>query len=111
MRRWLLVAEALLGLTGCPRQEMFMVMPNADGSPGSGAITVSDGRGSMTIDRPWGSGEMRQDAAGAAAVPESDAKIIFNDALHGRPILPHRFRLFFELGSDELTPESVAAFQ
>ena len=37
--------------------------------------------------------------------------MIFRSALAAQPILPHRFRLYFILGSDELTPESQAGYR
>ncbi len=101
---------ALLMAAGCAQQELFVVLPNADGRPGSGAISVSDGKTAMTLDQPYAAAELRQGANAPVEVGSGDAYAIFNQALGVRPILPHRFRLYFLLGSDELTPESVTAY-
>lgn len=111
MRRWTLAAIALLALTGCQQQELYVVLPNADGSPGSGAISVSDGRTTTALDKPFAAAELRQGAAARIDLGSGDAHAIFNQAKAARPILPHRFRLYFLLGSDELTPESLAAYR
>jgi len=37
--------------------------------------------------------------------------VIFRHAIAAQPILPHHFRLYFILGSDELTPESKIAYR
>jgi outer membrane protein OmpA-like peptidoglycan-associated protein len=110
MRRWTLTAIALLALTGC-QQELYVVLPNADGRPGSGAITVSDGKTTTALDQPFAAAELRQGGAARIDLGEGNAHAIFNQAKTARPILPHRFRLYFMLGSDELTPESLAAYR
>jgi peptidoglycan-associated lipoprotein len=111
MQRWLVVALALVMLTGCPRQELFVVLPNADGRPGAGAITVSDGSSETTLDQAFAAAETRQGKPVPVAVAASDTGVIFNQAIGARPILPHRFRLYFLLGSNELTPESAVAYR
>ena len=100
----------LLMATGCAQQELFVVLPNADGRPGSGAISVSDGKTATTLDQPYAAAESRQGVNAPVQVGSGDAYAIFNQAIGARPILPHRFRLYFLLGSDELTPESVTAY-
>jgi outer membrane protein OmpA-like peptidoglycan-associated protein len=109
--RFSLVVAALLMLTGCPRQELYVVLPNADGSAGAGAISVSDGNTTTTLDQAFAAAELRQGAAVSAEVPASDTRIIFNQAIGARPILPRHFRLYFVLGSDELTSESTIAYR
>jgi outer membrane protein OmpA-like peptidoglycan-associated protein len=103
-------AAALLMATGCAQQELFVVLPNADGRPGSGAISVSDGKTATTLDQPYAAAESRQGGNAPVQVGSGDAYAIFNQAIGARPILPHRFRLYFLVGSDELTPESVTAY-
>jgi outer membrane protein OmpA-like peptidoglycan-associated protein len=43
--------------------------------------------------------------------PRGDIAVIFRRALAAQPILPHHFRLYFILGSDELTPDSKIAYR
>ncbi len=111
MRRWFLAVIALAMLAGCSKQqEMYVVLPNADGRPGSGAIAVDNGKTTVALDQPYAAGEARQGNGAAIDVPSSTTYVIFNQASYARPVLPHRFRLHFELGSDELTPESEADY-
>jgi outer membrane protein OmpA-like peptidoglycan-associated protein len=101
---------SILLLAGCPRQALFVVLPNAEGG-GVGAITVEDGKTVTTLDQPYATAEAR--AGSSAPVEESPGNIgvIFRSAIAARPILPHHFRLYFILGSPELTPESQVAYR
>ena len=108
-RRTILALASMVLLAGCPRQALFVVLPNAEGG-GTGAIIVDDGKTVTTLDRPYAAAESR--AGSSAAVEESREAIgvIFRRAIAAQPILPHHFRLYFILGSDELTPASKAAY-
>jgi outer membrane protein OmpA-like peptidoglycan-associated protein len=100
---------SILLLAGCPRQALFVVLPNAEGD-GVGAITVEEGKTVTILDQPYATAESR--AGSSAPVEESrgNISVIFRSAAAARPILPHHFRLYFILGSDALTPESRAAY-
>ena len=110
MRRTILALASMVLLAGCARQALFVVLPNAEGG-GTGAITVDDGKTVTTLDQPYATAESR--AGRSAPVEESRAEIsaIFGSAIAAQPILPHHFRLYFILGSDELTPESKIAYR
>src|ERR1700733_1324001 len=110
MTRWILAIAVPLMAAGCVQPELFVVFPNADGKPGSGAISVSDGKTTTTLDKAYAAAETRGGAAAPVEVGAGNAYAIFNQAIGARPILPHRFRLYFYLGSDALTPESVTAY-
>ncbi|HEX3414411.1 MAG TPA: hypothetical protein VHT00_22125, partial [Stellaceae bacterium] len=49
---------SLVLLAGCPRQALFVVLPNAEGG-GVGAITVEDGKTVTTLDQPYATAESR----------------------------------------------------
>ena len=110
MTRWIPLIAALLLAAGCAQQELFVVLPNADGRPGAGAISVNNGKTTTTLDQAYAAAETRQGTAAPVELGAGNAYAIFNQAIGARPILPHRFRLYFLLGSDALTPESVAAY-
>jgi outer membrane protein OmpA-like peptidoglycan-associated protein len=99
----------MLLLAGCPRQALFVVLPNAEGS-GVGAITVEDGKTVTTLDQPYATAETRAGSSAPVEETQGNISVIFRTAMAARPILPHHFRLYFILGSDELTPESKAAY-
>jgi outer membrane protein OmpA-like peptidoglycan-associated protein len=97
-------------LAGCPRQALFVVLPNAEGD-GVGAITVEDGKTLTTLDQAYATAESRADSIAPAAETQGNISVIFRRAVAAQPILPHHFRLYFILGSDELTPESKIAYR
>jgi outer membrane protein OmpA-like peptidoglycan-associated protein len=109
-RRTILAFTSMVLLAGCPRQALFVVLPNAEAG-GTGAIIVDDGKTATTLDRPYAAAESR--AGSSAPVEESREAIgvIFRRAIAAQPILPHHFRLYFILGGDELTPESTVAYR
>lgn len=109
-----LLFVALLGLAACaePRlsENLFIVLPNDDGSVG--AITVSDGETTTVLNQPLAAAQVdRKGALKPAEVTDADVKTIFQSALGAQPILPRRFVLYFERGSDALTAESKTAFE
>ncbi len=109
MWRTILAIASMLLLAGCPRQALFVVLPNAEGS-GVGAITVEDGKTVTTLDQPYATAESRAGSTAPTAEIQGNISVIFRSAIAVRPILPHHFRLYFILGSDNLTPESKAAY-
>ena len=111
MYRLMLLAVALLILTGCPRQELYVVLPNADGRPGAGAINVIEGDRTTLLNQPYAAAETRGGQAAPLPLEPGEAKIVFNQAIAARPILPAHFRLYFILGSDQLTPDSALAYR
>ena len=90
--------------------ERYVVLPNADGRPGAGAITVNRGGTATTLDQPYAAAEWRAGTANAVAMNEEQAQAIFRQAIAARPALPAHFRLNFLLDSDQMTPESQALF-
>jgi outer membrane protein OmpA-like peptidoglycan-associated protein len=111
MHRFFLPALALLVLIGCARQELYVVLPNADGRPGAGKISVMEGNTTTVLNQPYATAEARSGQAAAIPPDPGEARIVFNQALAARPILPAHFRLYFLLGSDQLTPESQLAYR
>jgi outer membrane protein OmpA-like peptidoglycan-associated protein len=97
----------LLSLGAC-RQALFVVLPNEDG--GVGAITVDDGKNTVTLDRPLAAAEMRNGEESGAKVEQDEITKLFAAAFAARPPLPRHFRFFYELGSDRLTAESAARY-
>src|SRR5437763_11343615 len=111
MYRLPLLVAALLALTGCPRQELYVVLPNADGRPGAGAISVIEGNTTTVLNQPFAAAEARGGQSSGIPLEPTEARIVFNQAIAARPILPAHFRLYFVLASDQLTPESTGAYR
>ncbi|MGD9536709.1 MAG: OmpA family protein [Alphaproteobacteria bacterium] len=109
-----LAVAALLGLAACaePRlsDDLFVVLPEEDGTVGE--VTVSDGETTTVLNTPLAAAQV--DRAGAlkpAEVTDQDVQTIFQGALSAQPILPKRYVLYFEQGTNVLTAESQAAFE
>ena len=110
MRRTILTLGSMVLLAGCPRQALFVLLPNAEGG-GVGAITVDDGKTMTALDRPYAVAESRAGTTAPTAETQENIGVIFRSAIAAQPILPHHFRLYFILGSSELTPESKVAYR
>lgn len=99
------LAETRKIMTGA----LVVLLPDRDG--GVGAVNVSTGAGTVTLDAPRASAVV----AGAGAAPsflglldDSDISAIFAGALSAEPSAPVTFILYFEQGADVLTAESRA---
>ena len=109
-RRTIPALASMVLLAGCPRQALFVVLPNAEGG-GVGAITVEDGKTATILDQPYATAESRAGSTAPTAENQGNISVIFRRAIAAQPILPHHFRLYFILGSPELTPESEIAYR
>jgi OmpA-OmpF porin, OOP family len=110
MRRLALLALALLALNGCQRQELYVVLPNADGRPGAGKISVNEGNSATVLDQPFASAETRGGRAEAIPADPKETQTIFAQAIAARPMLPAHFRLYFLLDTAVMTPESGSRY-
>ncbi len=109
MRRPIIALACTIMLAGCPRQALFVVLPSEGG--GTGLITIDDGKTVTTLDQPYAAAELRAGSVEPAAESRGNIDVIFRRALGAQPILPQHFRLYFILGSDELTPQSAIAYR
>lgn len=113
MRRLFLLA--LFALAACAeeprlRQNLFIVLPDADGKVG--AIQVTQGGGATLLNSAYAAAQIgRTGQLEPVAVTDLEARSIFQSALTALPIRPTRFRLYFQTNSDQLTPESALAFE
>jgi outer membrane protein OmpA-like peptidoglycan-associated protein len=110
----LLLATALLGLAACAEpwlsEDLFIVLPEEDGTVGE--VTVTKGESTTVLNSPLAAAQVDRDGAlKPAEVTEQDVQTLFQGALAAQPILPRRFVLYFEPGTDVLTPDSQAAFE
>jgi peptidoglycan-associated lipoprotein len=99
-------------LSECRPSELYVVLPNADGRPGSGAIEVGSGTSSITLDQAYGAAAaLPGGGAGSVAVPPAVTQNIFATAIAARPILPRTFVLYFASGSVQLDPQGAAEYR
>ncbi len=109
MRLSIIALACTMLLTGCPRQALFVVLPSEDG--GAGAITIDDGKTVTTLDQPYAAAESRAGSSEPVEESRGNIGVIFRGAIASQPILPRHFRLYFILGSNQLTAESARAYR
>jgi len=109
MRRSFWILAAMLGLASCAPGNVFVLMPDADGTVG--AIEVRNDAGFQRIDRP----QQATRVASARSAPEAPTAIgereiedTWGPALRVAALAPRTFVLYFLLNSDRLTPDSQA---
>jgi outer membrane protein OmpA-like peptidoglycan-associated protein len=111
MRVLFAVLALAVALAACTpaRQDLFVVLPNPDGS--AGAITVEAGSHSVLLDKPYAAGEVRGGTAAPVAVGAGEVQQIFGSTIAARPIPPAHFVLYFISDSDRLTPASEIQYR
>jgi outer membrane protein OmpA-like peptidoglycan-associated protein len=114
MRRIALLIS-LLVLAACAeeprlRQNLVVVIPDADGKVGS--VRVAQGGSSQLLDTAFAAAQIgRTGLLEPVAITELEARSIFKPALDAQPRLPTRFRLYFQTNSDQLTADSAKEFE
>jgi outer membrane protein OmpA-like peptidoglycan-associated protein len=64
-----------------------------------------------TLDQPYAAAESRAGSSQPVEESRGNIGVIFRRAIAAQPILPRHFRLYFILGSDQLTQESASAYR
>jgi outer membrane protein OmpA-like peptidoglycan-associated protein len=86
------------------RSDFYVLLPQA-GAVGALVVT-SEGR-EQTLNRPYAAAKIGQPGTiETATTTEAEVRDAFGAALTAQPPRPVSFLLYFQLGSDELTPES-----
>jgi outer membrane protein OmpA-like peptidoglycan-associated protein len=108
MNKFLLSTLALVLLAGCA-SERVVLLPSADGKPS--AVVVRDRNGvERVLSQPYAATARR---LGENRIYQADAQEVesrYAQTLQAQPVRPVSFILYFEIGSDRLTPESEAEF-
>jgi len=98
---------SLLLLAGCA-SERVVLLPSADGRPG--AVAVSNPQGEQMLDRPYAATLRQLGGNLTYRASQEDVRKRFGAALAAQPARPRSYLLYFQDGSNELTPESQADF-
>ncbi len=100
------VLVLLLSACGGLQDNIFVLLPEADGTVGS--IEVSNAQGSQVLDQPNQVVGVTADAAPQPPEPiaDEDRDRIFGRALEAEPEPPVTFVLYFQTGGTDLTDES-----
>jgi OOP family OmpA-OmpF porin len=98
---------AVAEMEGAVKGALVVLLPDADGK--LGAVSVGNPGGQVLLDTERASALV----AAANAAPQSsgifdpaDVQIVFGDAIAASPVPPVTFILYFEQGTDTLTPAS-----
>jgi OmpA-OmpF porin, OOP family len=87
------------------RPDLYVLLPGADGTVG--AITVTSGTHQHTLTAPHAAAKVEAPGVVAlATTTDADVRAAFAGALTAQPPRPTSFLLYFQLDSNELTPES-----
>ena len=105
-------AAAILGACAAPNtRELVVLVPDADGKTGAVVVTNSWGTSSV-LSKPYASTLLeRGDSVGAPPVARDEVTKLFSYAIAAQPQRPISFLLYFQLDTDEYTPESTEAFE
>lgn len=108
MRAPLAVLSIAAGLLSacCTRapNDLIVVLPGSDGHVG--AVVVEAAGQKMMLDKAYAGVRPGPAASGPVEVSAQEVEQAFGDALGARPIPPKSYTLYFESGSNELSPKS-----
>lgn len=96
----------LMFLAACASNDLVVVLPAADGH--IGGVVVQHGDNKILLDQPYAAAG---DDAKPVAVDAKQVDQIFGTTLAARPIPPKNYTLYFLPDSNDLVPESRAAFE
>ncbi len=106
-----IAAVAALAACALPERKLgdtvFVVLPEDDGSVGE--IVIDDGQSLTTLNNAYAAAHRTSGGVRPVAVDDRQIENLFGAALAAQPVPPRDFILYFELGSDQLTPESEEA--
>lgn len=92
-----------------PLSDLVVLVPDPeDGALGSAVVRAQGGAVELTLDGASTRIVGGQPPSQPATLPADEIQRLFGSALSARPLAPRRFLLYFQTGSDDLTPESQA---
>lgn len=110
---------AVLLVAGCASQpkvepaprikERVVLLPSDTDRPS--AVVVTAGDQEVVLATPYSSAGVRASVLESSQLTEEEVKKRYAGLLSAQPRKPEPFTMYFELGSDELTPASKVAFE
>lgn len=106
MNKYLLAGACVALLSACAGPtERFVLLPQPDGSSSSIVVTTASGETALTT--PYAAVDTQGGKAGkTSTVNDAEVQARYAPLMQNLPRRPRRYELFFELGSDKLTPAS-----
>jgi outer membrane protein OmpA-like peptidoglycan-associated protein len=105
-------AAAVLGACAAApnTRELVVLVPDRDGTTGAVVVTNPQG-GSSVLSKPYAMALLeRGDRVDTPPVARDEVTKLFSHAIAAQPLRPISFLLYFQLDTDEYTPESREAF-
>jgi outer membrane protein OmpA-like peptidoglycan-associated protein len=93
-------------LSACASNDLVVVLPAADGH--IGGVVVQHGDSKIVLDKPYAAADAD---AKPVSVDQGQVDKIFGSTLAARPIPPKSYTLYFQADSNDLVPDSRAAFE
>jgi outer membrane protein OmpA-like peptidoglycan-associated protein len=91
-------------------RELVVLVPDQDGTTGAVVVTHPQG-GSSVLSKPYAMALLeRGDRVDTPPVARDEVTKLFSHAIAAQPLRPISFLLYFQLDTDEYTPESSEAF-
>ncbi|HSL23447.1 MAG TPA: OmpA family protein [Vicinamibacterales bacterium] len=92
-----------------PRADLVVLLPDPeDGRVGAATVSATGGSVELTSANDSTRVVPGQAPGAPQTITSEEVQRLFGDALAARPLPPRHFLLYFETGSDTLTPESQA---
>jgi outer membrane protein OmpA-like peptidoglycan-associated protein len=89
--------------------ERIVLLPSQSDRPS--ALVVSAGGADLLLDKPYASADLRAGMLNADATSAAQVQARYGELLSAQPPQPRNFTIYFQLGTDELTPASRKAFE
>lgn len=93
----------------CGPKDLIVVLPGSDGQ--IGGVVVETGGNKMILDKAYAGARPGTGAAEPVEVDALEVERVFAKALAARPIPPKSYTLYFELGGNDIVPDSRAALE
>ena len=105
MKAWLCIAAALLA--GCaPLTERVILLPAAERSAPTGALSVQAAKGELLLAEPYAQADVYGGQPERLTSSAQAVQAAYGGLLALQPPRPQRFVVTFETGGDKLTPDS-----
>lgn len=95
-------------LLGACASERVVLLPSTDGSPGK--VIVRDAGGERVLEQPYAATARRLGINRPTVTEAAQVEVRYGDTLRALPPRPSSYTVYFETGTDTMTPESAQAF-
>lgn len=95
-------------LLGACASERVVLLPSTDGRPGK--VIVRDAAGERVLEQPYAATARRLGINRPTVTEAAQVEVRYGETLRALPPRPTSYTVYFETGTDTMTPESAQAF-